>query len=314
MVCNNCGAQIREGAKFCRNCGAEADNGKCCPSCGNRLKPNSLFCGVCGKQISENKEYKTYCKKCGEELKYGALFCNYCGTPANGEAKEEAHVENAVKNTGKQSNTALIVLIILLSVILAGCLGLVSFMYIKSYIDNDDEIVYVEKEMADDIEDEIEDELEEAIEELTEEEYSSPIFLSVKATSVLPVYEGNTYVAENLRDGLHETAWTEGVEGSGIGEKIKFTANERQKISGIRILNGYCKSEEVYLNNNRVNEIKIRCSSGEIFEANLVDKFNEYSVITFREPVVCSEIELEILSVYYSDVYDDTVISEIEFF
>ena len=73
VECVNCGTKIKEGAKFCPECGAK--QGITCPKCGAELKKGSKFCQECGEKIVNNN----VCAKCGAELKKGAKFCPECG-------------------------------------------------------------------------------------------------------------------------------------------------------------------------------------------------------------------------------------------
>jgi uncharacterized Zn finger protein (UPF0148 family) len=72
MFCGSCGAQIKEGAKFCPHCGQvvlaetpvqtelsgedkkETAEESCCKYCGALLKEGALFCGNCGGKTEEN--------------------------------------------------------------------------------------------------------------------------------------------------------------------------------------------------------------------------------------------------------------------
>lgn len=56
-TCNNCGAEIKQEAKFCTNCGAPQDQEetppatKNCPNCGAELDIDAKFCPECGKTM-----------------------------------------------------------------------------------------------------------------------------------------------------------------------------------------------------------------------------------------------------------------------
>jgi len=56
-ACNNCGAEIKQEAKFCTNCGAPQDQEetppatKNCPNCGAELEIDAKFCPECGKTM-----------------------------------------------------------------------------------------------------------------------------------------------------------------------------------------------------------------------------------------------------------------------
>ena len=49
MTCSNCGAENREGRKFCSSCGAQL--AVACPSCGAANEPGDGFCGECGSTL-----------------------------------------------------------------------------------------------------------------------------------------------------------------------------------------------------------------------------------------------------------------------
>ena len=51
MKCQKCGLENREGAKFCKQCGAEL--GRVCPKCGNKLSAEDQFCDECGASVGE---------------------------------------------------------------------------------------------------------------------------------------------------------------------------------------------------------------------------------------------------------------------
>lgn len=56
--CNNCGAEIKQEAKFCTNCGAPQEDEpavtaqtKNCPNCGAELDIDAKFCPECGNTM-----------------------------------------------------------------------------------------------------------------------------------------------------------------------------------------------------------------------------------------------------------------------
>jgi len=50
MTCASCGAENREGRKFCAECGSPLAQG--CPACGAANEPGEKFCGECGTRLS----------------------------------------------------------------------------------------------------------------------------------------------------------------------------------------------------------------------------------------------------------------------
>jgi len=54
MKCPECQFDNREGAKFCKKCGAKLN--LICPQCSTLLTPDSLFCDECGHNLSKSKE------------------------------------------------------------------------------------------------------------------------------------------------------------------------------------------------------------------------------------------------------------------
>lgn len=70
-ACVKCGASLKEGAKFCPECGAK--QGTTCAKCGATLNANAKFCPECGTPTTKT------CPKCGAVLGANAKFCPECG-------------------------------------------------------------------------------------------------------------------------------------------------------------------------------------------------------------------------------------------
>ncbi len=51
MTCTNCHADIREGSKFCPECGAP--QAASCPACGHQVGASDKFCAECGQALAE---------------------------------------------------------------------------------------------------------------------------------------------------------------------------------------------------------------------------------------------------------------------
>ena len=76
VKCENCGATLRPGAKFCEQCGAAAPKPEpeaTCPNCGQPVRPDAKFCDNCGTSLAVK------CVQCGAELGPGVQFCAECG-------------------------------------------------------------------------------------------------------------------------------------------------------------------------------------------------------------------------------------------
>ena len=121
-----------------------------------------------------------------------------------------------------------------------------------------------------------------------------------------------TYGATNICDKNLATAWVEGVDGDGIGEKVTFYYSETTYIHCCSILSGYAKSNEAFVNNSRVKAVEIELSSGHKYEFTLDDSMS-IQVMEFGEYIPCEWISLEVRDIYPGEKYRDTCISELWF-
>lgn len=97
VICQNCGDEMDDGAKFCRNCGSEIipeeeisveSSKKVCPSCGIEVDEGMKFCKNCGAEINpEHDEVNQtkFCPNCGREMLNDVKFCPECGFSTNGQ-------------------------------------------------------------------------------------------------------------------------------------------------------------------------------------------------------------------------------------
>jgi hypothetical protein len=154
---------------------------------------------------------------------------------------------------------------------------------------------------------------------------------NIKSIEVSSELEGN-YSKMNLFDNSFETAWVEGVAGSGIGEKIKIQLSD-YRLAAICLVNGYTKNSETYTTNNRIKKVKIEKeivdyqdpnkTSIETYEKEIKDlpfttvNLNNFYSLTstigdYGEGYSkIRSITITILDVYKGTKYDDTCISEI---
>ena len=67
MKCSKCGAELKEGQKFCTKCGTpvnanpqpvakQVDSSPVCPKCGTPLKPGQKFCTKCGTPVGSTPQ------------------------------------------------------------------------------------------------------------------------------------------------------------------------------------------------------------------------------------------------------------------
>lgn len=144
---------------------------------------------------------------------------------------------------------------------------------------------------------------------------------TAKATSELANQKNITYKALNIIDLNKETAWSEGVEGSGIGESITVdtkieSLSDEINFTSIVIVNGYSKNEKLWNENNRVRTLKMYYNEKYITEIFLLDNKNpqyfdisKYNLNTQNNKV--GSFKFEIGSVYKGTTYDDTVLTGI---
>ena len=65
---------------FCGKCGTkyvDIQNKKLCPACGAEVKEGMKFCGMCGAKMDVNQP--KFCPNCGSKLAEGTKFCGNCG-------------------------------------------------------------------------------------------------------------------------------------------------------------------------------------------------------------------------------------------
>jgi RNA polymerase subunit RPABC4/transcription elongation factor Spt4 len=90
MLCKNCGTSIKEGGKFCPQCGqavpvaprleaAAIVPKQAAETAKTVTEPETLPADAIQEAIT--KQYT--CKKCGAQIKEGAKFCTSCGNPAD---------------------------------------------------------------------------------------------------------------------------------------------------------------------------------------------------------------------------------------
>ncbi len=136
----------------------------------------------------------------------------------------------------------------------------------------------------------------------------------VSASSYL--YESQYNIGHDpacLLDGAADTAWCEDVSGQGEGECVFFNFDGVCSLDGMKIYNGYQKSEDLYYKNSRPKDIYLSFSDDTGIAIELSDTMGEQD-INFDRVVNTTFVTLIIKSVYPGTKYEDTLISEISFY
>jgi hypothetical protein len=135
---------------------------------------------------------------------------------------------------------------------------------------------------------------------------------SVASSSSLRATSTNSYRATNLVDGDTATAWSEGVEGPGVGEWVRFDFSKQLLLERIEIANGYQKDEERFLGNPRVKTVEVEYSNGATELVDLADT-QEFQTITPKHQSA-EWVKLTIVSVYPGKEWEDAALSEVRIY
>lgn len=135
---------------------------------------------------------------------------------------------------------------------------------------------------------------------------------NIDASSYL-IQKSRYYNPENAIDNDTSTAWIEDLEGDGIGEFIQFSSENTFKVDKIDIINGFTKSQDLYIKNNRVKKVTLEFSDGTKQVHKLRDNNMDYQTIDVGG-VNTNSVKVIIDEVYKGSKYSDTCISEISIY
>lgn len=135
---------------------------------------------------------------------------------------------------------------------------------------------------------------------------------TLSVSSQLTGKSGTVYGAAFLNDGDTSTPWEEGVEGDGIGEQITYEPESGTKLQVIRIYPGNGRSDKAFQENNRPKAITLEID-GKKQTLNFDDAGHFYT-FSSKKPVTAKQVKLIIDSVYQGSKWQDTCISEVEFY
>jgi Domain of unknown function (DUF4424) len=132
---------------------------------------------------------------------------------------------------------------------------------------------------------------------------------TVKASSVLPATEGQTYDAENIKNFWTEKTWSEGKPGPGIGEWLEIKPISPKPINRIEIQPGFSKSEALFKANSRPRKIKIAFNDDHQFTVDIPDNMEACSIPIsgYTKPV--KKIRLTFLEVWPGNKFEDLCVS-----
>ena len=135
-------------------------------------------------------------------------------------------------------------------------------------------------------------------------------FIDPEITADSYLTEGNTkYLPERLRNTEPGTPWCEGKPGDGIGSIITLKGNK--EFSTLIISNGFDSAKKQnYTNNNRVKEIRITNLNNKknLLTTELPDSPQPFEI---KLPFSSDYVQIEILSVYKGEKYEDTCLNYI---
>ena len=135
---------------------------------------------------------------------------------------------------------------------------------------------------------------------------------TLSVSSQLTGKSGTVYGAAFLNDGDTSTPWEEGVEGDGIGEQITYEPESGTKLQVIRIYPGNGRSDKAFQENNRPKTITLEIDGKK--QALNFDDAGHFYTFSSKKPVTAKQVKLIIDSVYPGSKWQDTCISEVEFY
>jgi len=138
-----------------------------------------------------------------------------------------------------------------------------------------------------------------------------PTTVTAAASSVLPPEEGVSYGIRNTLDDNMNTAWNDGAPGSGAGEKLTYRFAGPRQLVGIRVVNGFASTPELFQQNARIHTVVVVTDTGR-FPLSLAD-VPERQELTMDFGVTSSVI-LDIVTSYAGTTFEDLALTEIEFF
>ncbi|HSS22769.1 MAG TPA: discoidin domain-containing protein [Pyrinomonadaceae bacterium] len=134
--------------------------------------------------------------------------------------------------------------------------------------------------------------------------------INTSASSVRYSVQANTYDPANAIDNNKKTAWIEGVDGSGVGEWLRFDFGREINLHRIVVLPGYFKSPDIWAQNNRLAAVTLQFSDGSSQHFNFPDRME-------RQVLDLGAVKTRWMRLVIDQVYSgsdpDTAVSEVVF-
>ncbi len=276
-----------------------------CQKCGCQVSSNDTFCPECGSKIevqyNASQGYqRQFCPDCGTEVLENDMFCPGCGRNIKAAEPVINTYTQPVKPKGNGSAAAVIIAIVAVLLLVVGVV-LIAFRFIKP---NETETAEVTQTPS-------------QTESVTEAP-SIPVFTSITASSTRGYDKDNStgeivyYYPSYISDGDFTTAWSSN-RNIELTPTITFSSNEKQRVSGIRMTNGYCKSVKTYTKNRRITRVHIKYEGGEVTQSFGLENYRNMIDIPFGKTVDTNYVSIQVLDSQYGE-WKDIAISEVEFY
>ena len=139
-------------------------------------------------------------------------------------------------------------------------------------------------------------------------------FATSSASSHLPTDHGGQYQSFMAIDSALETAWVEGVSGSGVGEWLELQFPGTVEVHSIALDVGYDRDQDIFSANNRIKRATFIFSNGEQVTLDFSDSRGLQTIPLVRAPgpnVETTYVKVVIEEVFPGSKYDDTCLAEI---
>ena len=254
------------------------------------------------------------CQACGASLPDNAVFCGECGSPVEKKPKPRPQPTPQPTPQPKQSNTLLIVLIIIVSMLLVAVLGLFTYEYVLGSSKLREPISVTPEPTMISVTPQPTNQVTVTPEPITVTHPPSPVFTNVSASSTRGTDytsgQAVNYYPEYAVDGIYETAWSSNREIE-LTPSITLSSGTAQYVTGVRVANGYFKTDEIYRNNRRITKFLIEYEGGQVIHYCGIDQYRIMQDIRFDTPVTTNYIKVQVLESYQGK-WKDIAISEIE--